>query len=110
SPVLAFLLSCVVAGCGLSYLAGVDLLFEERLFFGAVLGALVVSGAGFLVFALAAGQLTAGTVWSGVLLVLAASARGWFRGRSLVNADLQGARDRWSRHPRKPVHPWPLVA
>jgi len=110
SPVLAFLLACVVAGFGLTYLAGVDLLFEERLFFGAVIGALVVSGAGFLVFALAAGQLTAGTVWSGALLALAASAPGWFKGRSLVNADLKGARDRWWRHPREPGHPWPLVA
>ena len=37
------LVGCVVAGFGITYLCGVDLILEERLAFGTVLGAMAVA-------------------------------------------------------------------
>jgi hypothetical protein len=100
---------CLLAGLGITYLSGLDLLFEERFFFGAVIGAMAVTGAGYLA-ALAMGELTYGTVNAGATAALALSAAGWVRGRALIGPDLADLRDRWLRHPRAAGHPWPLAA
>ena len=60
SPLL-LLFACVLAGAGLSYLSGLDLILEERFFYGAVIGSMAVSLAGFTVASLVG--LSAVGVW-----------------------------------------------
>ena len=102
-----FLFACLVSGFGLSYLSGLDLIFEERLFFGTVIGAMAVSLAGFLTASLLGFGVT--SVWLGVVFALIISAAGWFRGRHVVLPDLRNLTDRWARNPIAPSHPWPLL-
>jgi len=99
----------VVAGCGLTYLSGIRLLLEERIAFGAVLGAMAVAAVSFLL-SLAARDITAATVLAATALSLVAAAGSSFRHRMQVRADLAEARDRWLASPRVPGHPWPLAA
>jgi hypothetical protein len=101
------LLACVVSGFGLTYLSGLELIIEERLFYGTVLGAMAVSLLGFATASLLG--FSAGSVVLGAVLALAASAVGWFHGRGLLLPDLRGTADRWVRSPAKPAHPWPLL-
>jgi hypothetical protein len=98
----------MVAGFGLSYLSGLELIFEERLFFGTVIGAMAVTLAGFGVASLAG--LSVAGVWAGVAIALAVSAIGWFTGRRQVLPDLRSVTDRWARWPTASDHPWPLLA
>jgi hypothetical protein len=106
-PPAVLLFSCVVAGFGLSYLSGLDLSLEERVFFGTVIGAMAVSIAGFAAATLLG--FSALSVWLSALFALAVSAAGWFRGRRQVLPDLRSLTDGWARNPRTPGHPWPLL-
>ncbi|HMJ38456.1 MAG TPA: hypothetical protein VK606_02800, partial [Verrucomicrobiae bacterium] len=103
----AFLAASVAAGFGLSYLIGVPLLLEERMAFGAVLGAAAVAGLGFTL-ALFVRDVTALTVLLalGIVLVVAAAAVASYR--KLIGAEIADARARWLASPRSPGHPWPL--
>jgi hypothetical protein len=105
----AFLAACVVAGFGLTYLIGVPLLLEERIAFGAVLGATAVAGLAFAL-ALLARDVTAwmALLALGTLLVMAAVAIA--RHGKLMRAEIAGARMRWLAPLRSPGHPWPLAA
>src|SRR5450759_5215232 len=105
----AFLAACVAAGFGLTYLIGIGLLLEERIVFGAVLGATAVAALS-LVLSLAVRDVTALTVLAalGVVVLLGAAALAW-QAKQLV-VDLAGARARWWASPRTPGHPWPLAA
>ena len=99
----------MAAGFGLSYLIGVPLLLEERIAFGAVLGAAAVAGLGFAL-ALFVRDVTAFTVLLalGIVLVVAAAAVASYR--KLIGAEIADARARWLASPRSPGHPWPLAA
>jgi len=101
------LFACLVTGFGLTYLSGLDLIFEERLFFGTVIGAMAVPLAGF-VFASLLG-FSATSVWLGGATALAVSAVGWFQGRRRVLPDLRNVTDRWARKPTVAGYPWPLL-
>ncbi len=98
---LVALLGCVTAGAGLTYLSGLPLSVEERLAFGAVIGAVVVNVLGFLL-ALAFG-LTLASVLLAIALALAASAPGWQRGRKALGAEVGEMAKRWRLR-----EPWPL--
>lgn len=95
------LVGCVVAGAGLTYLSRLPLTVEERLAFGAVIGAVAVACADFAV-AMALG-MGLGTVLIGLALALAASAPGWWLARGSLPAELSEAVGRWRRR-----EPWPL--
>ena len=99
----------MAAGYGLTYLAGIGLLFEERIAFGAVLGAMAVAAVSFLL-SLAARDVTAATVLVALALALLVGAASIVRQRNEVRADFAEARTRWSASPRSPGHPWPLAA
>jgi hypothetical protein len=105
----AFLAACVVAGYGLTYLTGVGLVVEERIAFGAVLGAMAVASISFLL-SLAARDVTAPTVLAALALALLVAAGSIVRHRAQVRAELAEARGRWLASPRAPGHPWPLAA
>jgi hypothetical protein len=107
-PPGVLLFACIVSGFGLTYLSGLELVFEERFFFGTVIGAMAVALVGFGVASLFG--LTARGVWSATAITLAISAAGWFAGRRQLRADLRGVTDRWARWPTAPGHPWPLLA
>ena len=99
----------MAAGFGLTYLVGLGLLLEERIAFGAVLGAAAVAALS-LVLSLVVRDVTAPTVLAAlgfvVLVGVAAAAR---QMKQLV-ADAHGARGRWWASPRAAGHPWPLAA
>ena len=99
----------MVAGFGLTYLIGISLLLEERIAFGAVLGAATVAALS-LVLSLVVRDVTALTVLAalGFVVLLGAAALAW-QAKQLV-VDLAGARARWWASPRTPGHPWPLAA
>jgi len=90
-------------------LIGIGLLLEERIVFGAVLGATAVAALS-LVLSLAVRDVTALTVLAalGFVVLLGAAALAW-QAKQLV-VDLAGARARWWASPRTPGHPWPLAA
>jgi hypothetical protein len=99
----------VAAGFGLTYLIGLTLLLEERIAFGAVLGAAAVAAVTF-VLSLAVRDVTPLTVLVGfgVVVLGAAAVLAWQLKE--VRADLDAARARWFVSPRTPGHPWPLAA
>lgn len=99
----------MAAGFGLTYLIGVPLLLEERIAFGAVLGAAAVAGLGFAL-ALVVRDVTLLTVLLalGIVLVIAGVAVSLWR--KLIGAEIADARARWLASPRSPGHPWPLAA
>jgi len=99
----------VAAGYGLTYLTGVGLLLEERIAFGAVLGAAGVAASSFLL-SLAVRDVTVATVLAalGVALLVAAASMAF--SMKQVRADVAEARRRWLASPRSPDHPWPLAA
>jgi hypothetical protein len=96
-----FLAGSVLAGFGITTLSGLALTTEERLAFGAVIGALFVSIVDLLLaFFLG---LSAGSVLLGLgILGAVALAAGWVNRRRL-RSELQEAAGRWSRR-----EPWPL--
>ena len=103
------LIGCVVAGFGITYLGGADLLLEERLAFGTVLGAIAVATTTFM-FSMIARDVTVLTVLLGLAVALAAGAGGALASRARLAADLSDAAARWWRSPRSDGHPWPLAA
>ncbi len=99
----------MAAGFGLTYLVGIGLLLEERIAFGAVLGATAVAAVS-LVLSLAVRDVTLVTVLAalGFVVLLGAAAVTWQLRQ--VHADIAGAGARWWASPRTPGHPWPLAA
>ena len=100
----AFLAACVAAGFGITYLSGVPLNLEERIVFGAVVGAMAVAAATF-VPSLLARDVTPLTVWIGASVALVLGAAGIATSRAGLAADWADARLRW-----RTWQPWPLVA
>jgi hypothetical protein len=99
----------VVAGFGLTYLSGIGLMLEERIAFGAVLGAMTVAAVSF-VLSLATRDVTVATVLAALALVLLAAAVSAVRHSAQARADFAEARARWLASPRTAGHPWPLAA
>jgi len=97
------LVGCVVVGFGLTYLCGLALTLEERLAYGTVVGAVVVTMADFLLAA--AIGLSLVSVLAGLAAALAASAPGWWLARDRVGAEADDLIARWRRR-----EPWPLWA
>jgi hypothetical protein len=95
------LVGCVAVGFGLTYLCGLPLTLEERLAYGTVVGAVVVTTADFLL-ALAVG-LNLVSVLGGLVLALAASAPGWWLARDRLGSEADDLIARWRRR-----EPWPL--
>ena len=104
-----FLTASAAAGFGLTYLSGVAFTLEERVVFGAVLGAMTVAVTSF-VPALLLGDVTLATVLLGLGAVWVFGAVGLVAGRSKVGDDWRDARARWLAPIRTPGHPWPLAA
>jgi hypothetical protein len=98
-----------VAGFGITYLSAVGLNLEERLAFGAVLGAMAVSAATFIL-SMAVRDVTLTTVLVGLALTLALGVGAAFAHRNHVASDLADARARWWASPGTPGHPWPFAA
>ena len=98
-----------MAGCGLTYLSGVALAFEERLAFGAVLGAAAVAAGDFVVSMLVR-NVTALSVLVGLGVVLIAAVASVVTHIVQLRADFADARERWLAPLRSPGHPWPLLA
>ena len=104
-----FLAACVVAGFGITYGSGIALSIEERIAFGAVLGAMFVAATTFLE-SLLVRNVTVPTVLNGLLASLLIGAAAAFTHRDQVGSDLSDARRRWSGSLRTSAHPWPLAA
>ena len=99
----------MAAGFALTYLVGLNLLLEERIAFGAVLGTTAVAAVSFAL-SLAVRDVTVATVLAGLgFVVLAAAAVLAWQSKEF-RADSVGARARWFASPRTPGHPWPLAA
>ena len=96
-----FLVACAAAGFGVTYLSGVPLNLEERVVFGAVLGAMLVAATTF-VPALLWRDVTPATVSLGLLGGLAVGAAGVYVGRKRIVGDWADARRRWPSS-------WPLL-
>jgi hypothetical protein len=96
-----FLVACALVGFGISFSSGLPLTFEERLAFGAVIGALSVSLLDLLL-ALFFG-LTAATVLAGLAALAAVALAAVWANRPALAGDLREAAARWSRR-----EPWPL--
>ena len=103
------LVGCVVAGFGITYLSGTALNFEERLFFGTVLGAMAVSAASF-VLSMLVRDVTLATVLTGIAIAVGVGAAVAIANRHQVAIDLLDAISRWSSPLRTAGHPWPLAA
>jgi hypothetical protein len=104
-----FLALSAAAGFGVTYLSGVRLTLEERIAYGAVLGAAVVSVATFIP-AFFVRDVTVATILLGLVVTIAAGATGIAFGRDDVVADWADARTRWNRPWLTLTHPWPLLA
>ncbi len=104
-----FLAACVVAGFGLTHLSGIALKLEERIAFGAVLGAMAVAASSFALSSLAH-DVTPLTDLGGLAVALVAGSVAVVIDRRQVALDLGDARARWLAPPRSPGHPWPLAA
>ncbi|HEY2597810.1 MAG TPA: hypothetical protein VGJ79_04955 [Candidatus Dormibacteraeota bacterium] len=103
------LVGCVLAGFGITYLSGADLVLEERLAFGTVLGAMAVAVVAFI-FSMIARDVTVLTVVLGLAVALLAAAGATVAARDRVASDISEAAARWWRSPRSAGHPWPLAA
>jgi len=91
-----FLGACAAAGFGLTYLCGVALNLEERVVFGAVLGAAAVSVATF-VPSLLVRDVTSVTVLAGLGLVALVAIFAAYVRRHQVVADWLDFRAHWTR-------------
>ena len=103
------LVGCVVAGFGITYLSQIALNLEERLAFGAVLGAMAVSLATFLL-SMVVRDVTLGTVLTGIAIAVGAGAAASVANRDRFAADVIDAIARWTSSVRTAGHPWPLAA
>src|SRR2546426_9938721 len=84
-PVAVLLSGCVLAGFGITYLSGVALSLEERIAFGAVLGAMAVASTSFVV-SMVVRDVTVATVLLGWALALGMGAA--VAGQDRLSADL----------------------
>src|SRR5712691_13340462 len=91
-----YLAACAAAGFGLTYLCGVALNLEERIVFGAVLGAAAVSVATFLP-SLLVRDVTSVTVVAGLAIVIVVGAFATFASRKKLAADWLDFRAHWTR-------------
>jgi len=103
------LVGCVLAGFGISYLSGVALNLEERLAFGAVLGAMAVAASSFVLSSVIR-DVTVGSVLLGLAIALAIGFGAGTAQHDVVASDLTDALTRWRASPRSAGHPWPLAA
>lgn len=99
---VAYLAAAAAAGFGITYLSGVALNLEERIVFGAVLGAAAVAAASFLP-SLVARDVTAVTVLLGLAGAVALGGAGLLANRTRLVADWLDFRAHWRRS-------WPLAA
>lgn len=104
-----FLAACAFAGFGISYLSGVVLSLEERIAFGAVLGAMAVAMVSFAL-SLLVRDVNVLTVLVGLTISLVVGLVAMRRDRSRLHSDLLDARKRWLAPLRTAGHPWPLAA
>ena len=104
-----FLAASAAAGFGITYLSGIALNLEERIAFGAVLGAMGVAVWTF-VLSMLVRDVTVGTVLAGLAITLGLGAAAAAASRARLMADLADARRRWLASWRTPRHPWPLLA
>jgi len=100
--------ACVVAGFGLTYLAGIPLNLEERVAFGAVLGAAAVAASSFVLSSVVQ-DVNAVTVLLGLGIVILIAVGVIAPQMDQVRADFADARKRWLTPLRSPGHPWPLA-
>ncbi len=98
-----------MAGFGLTGLSGVALKLEERIVFGAVLGAMAVAASSFALSALAR-DVTLLTDLGGLAIALFVGVLAILIDRRQVALALTDARARWLASPRSSSHPWPLAA
>ncbi len=108
-PPVIVLAACVVSGFGVTYLCGVALNFEERLVFGTVLGAMLLTAISFVI-SLVVRDVTVATVLIASSLSLMAAAISAWAHRSELVADWRDISTRWSPRLSTPGHPWPLLA
>ena len=108
-PPAALLVGCVLAGFGITYLGGVGLNLEERIAFGAVLGAMAVASTSF-VLSMVVRDVTVATVLLGLALALGLGMGIAIAKRDRLASDLSAAAARWWASPRTPGHPWPFAA
>jgi hypothetical protein len=92
----AYLAACAAAGFGITYLCGIALNLEERIVFGAVVGAAAVSVATF-VPSLFVRDVTSVTVLAGLTIVIVLGACATFVSRNQVLADWLDFRTHWTR-------------
>lgn len=104
-----YLAGCVVAGFGITYLSALPLKFEERVAFGAVLGAMAVAAASF-VLSMIVQDVTLLTALAGLALALALGLGALAGNRRELAADWSDAAHRWSASPFSAANPWPLAA
>ena len=105
--VIAFIVVIVLVGYGLTLLLDVVLTAEERLFYGAVVGVMVVSIVGF-VFAWWAG-MSRGTMVAASLASLGLSGPGWWRRPERILDDWRDFRSRLATPIRTSGNPFPLI-
>ncbi|HEX9362373.1 MAG TPA: hypothetical protein VGA47_01145 [Candidatus Dormibacteraeota bacterium] len=105
---IAFLAASAVAGFGMTYLSGIAFTLEERIVFGAVIGAMAVSVTTF-VPALLVRDITVLTALLGLAVSVVAGGCGVLLSRSQVAADWLDARRRWLAPLTSSTHPWPLL-
>jgi hypothetical protein len=103
-----YLAGCAAAGFGLSYLSGIGLKLEERVVFGAVLGAMAVAAASFAA-SMTVTDVTLPTSLGGLVVVLGVGIVACVFSRVQLTSDLQDARRRWFAPLQSPGHPWPLA-
>ena len=104
-----FLAACAAAGFGITYLSGIPLTLEERIAFGAVLGAMAAAVWTF-VLSMAVRDVTLPTVLGGLGISLAIGGAGVLVRREQLARDLTDAGHRWRASVYTPGHPWPLLA
>jgi hypothetical protein len=98
----------VVAGYGLTYLIGLALSIEERVAFGAVIGAAALAGMS-LVISMVVWDVTVITVLLALGIVLLIAAASLITHKGQVRSDFADGRRRWLASPVTPGHPWPLA-
>ena len=99
----------MVAGFGVTYLCGVALTLEERIAFGTVLGAMLVSVLTF-VGSMAVRDVTVATVLIGTLLAVIGGVAVAVWRRDAIAEDVADLGRRWSAALTSDGHPWPLFA
>jgi hypothetical protein len=104
----AFLVACAAAGFGITYLSDIAFTLEERVVYGSVVGAAVVTVTTFAA-SLAIRDVTLATVLGGLAAAIVAGVVGLIAGSTALQADWSAARSRWAASWRVPGHPWPVL-